>query len=399
MRSRRENVSWDFISFWLSLFELRSVLIATDVAARGLDIKGHHCLEYFWYTLILLDPQESQWWSTTTVRIAQKIMCTGPLSLTRFLVLCPSQVSVSCFLTVNHTVFVHYGDSIAIAKFLSREVSDKQDLLSPGLDELVVRARKAIALPSSRNQAKICLSSDICCLNLDEINYVSFRWGCLESYRHCRSHEESRFSCASRNAAGGTELCTFWVELNHFHLENHFCKFGFEVVDQMLWRRQKSQQNDNRWDHLPKVPRPVIGLWVICKLMHSMHSGQKVSAGQFLFLIFTQVLMVAEKPSVAKLIAEFLSGGRMRFRKGQQRILRMTFWSWLCGLWMTWVNIFINFCLWLGEAKAELFRSTSLMPIFHQLISNAESCKPPRSVMFLATCLLDCGRFIGCLLV
>ena len=26
--------------------------------------------------------------------------------------------------------------------------------------------------------------------------------------------------------------------------------------------------------------------------------------------------MVAEKPSVAKLIAEFLSGGRMRFRKG-----------------------------------------------------------------------------------
>ena len=28
--------------------------------------------------------------------------------------------------------------------------------------------------------------------------------------------------------------------------------------------------------------------------------------------------MVAEKPSVAKLIAEFLSGGRMRFRKGQQ---------------------------------------------------------------------------------
>lgn len=31
-----------------------------------------------------------------------------------------------------------------------------------------------------------------------------------------------------------------------------------------------------------------------------------------------QVLMVAEKPSVAKLIAEFLSGGRMRFRKGQE---------------------------------------------------------------------------------
>ena len=30
-----------------------------------------------------------------------------------------------------------------------------------------------------------------------------------------------------------------------------------------------------------------------------------------------KVLMVAEKPSVAKLIAEFLSGGRMRFRKGR----------------------------------------------------------------------------------
>ena len=155
-------------------------------------------------------------------------MCTGPLSLTRFLVLCPShQLSVPIFglkpekwclhclffgspnslLPMNRTVLVHCSHSIAIAKFLwSREVSDKQNLLSPGLDELVVRARKAIALPSSRNQAKICLSSDVCCMNLDGITSPC-RWGCLESYRHCRSHEESGLSCASRNAAGtGTEL-------------------------------------------------------------------------------------------------------------------------------------------------------------------------------------------------
>ena len=32
-----------------------------------------------------------------------------------------------------------------------------------------------------------------------------------------------------------------------------------------------------------------------------------------------QVLMVAEKPSVAKMIAEHLSGGRFRIRKGQSR--------------------------------------------------------------------------------
>ena len=32
--------------------------------------------------------------------------------------------------------------------------------------------------------------------------------------------------------------------------------------------------------------------------------------------------MVAEKPSVAKLIAEFLSGGRMRFRKGAEGIMQ-----------------------------------------------------------------------------
>ena len=34
---------------------------------------------------------------------------------------------------------------------------------------------------------------------------------------------------------------------------------------------------------------------------------------------FTKVLMVAEKPSVAKLLAEHLSGGRMRTRRGQSR--------------------------------------------------------------------------------
>ncbi|CAJ1376130.1 unnamed protein product [Effrenium voratum] len=60
-----------------------------------------------------------------------------------------------------------------------------------------------------------------------------------------------------------------------------------QVVDRMLWRRQQSQMNDQRWDNLPKV------------------------------------LMVAEKPSVAKLIAEFLSGGRMRFRKGQSRAVQI----------------------------------------------------------------------------
>ncbi|CAE7268019.1 RH46 [Symbiodinium necroappetens] len=60
-----------------------------------------------------------------------------------------------------------------------------------------------------------------------------------------------------------------------------------QVVDRMLWRRQQSQQ-----------PRP------------------KVPA-------MLEVLMVAEKPSVAKLIAEILSGGRMRFRKGQSRAVQI----------------------------------------------------------------------------
>ena len=34
---------------------------------------------------------------------------------------------------------------------------------------------------------------------------------------------------------------------------------------------------------------------------------------------FSKVLMVAEKPSVAKMIAEHLSGGRYRTRRGQSR--------------------------------------------------------------------------------
>merc|ERR1719219_1263992 len=34
---------------------------------------------------------------------------------------------------------------------------------------------------------------------------------------------------------------------------------------------------------------------------------------------FTKVLMVAEKPSVAKMMAEHLSGGRFRIRRGQSR--------------------------------------------------------------------------------
>ena len=159
-----------------------------------------------------------------TVRIVQKIMCTGPLSSV-VLVQCAPRINsrfqsldsklrsdaCTCFsLSKLLASLLWIIDSIAIARFLSREVSDKQNLLSPGLDELVERARKAIALPSLRNQAKISLSSDICCMNLGGITSPC-RWGCLESYRHCRSHEESRFSCACRNAAGtGTELCTFW---------------------------------------------------------------------------------------------------------------------------------------------------------------------------------------------
>ena len=38
---------------------------------------------------------------------------------------------------------------------------------------------------------------------------------------------------------------------------------------------------------------------------------------------FIKVLMVAEKPSVAKMVAEYLSGGRLRIRKGQSRALQI----------------------------------------------------------------------------
>ena len=38
---------------------------------------------------------------------------------------------------------------------------------------------------------------------------------------------------------------------------------------------------------------------------------------------FYKVLMIAEKPSVAKMIAEHLSGGRLRTRKGQSRALQV----------------------------------------------------------------------------
>ena len=38
---------------------------------------------------------------------------------------------------------------------------------------------------------------------------------------------------------------------------------------------------------------------------------------------FTKVLMVAEKPSVAKMVAEYLSGGRLRTRRGQSRALQI----------------------------------------------------------------------------
>eukprot|EP00931_Biecheleriopsis_adriatica_P029828 TRINITY_DN17646_c0_g1_i1.p1 TRINITY_DN17646_c0_g1~~TRINITY_DN17646_c0_g1_i1.p1 ORF type:complete len:1244 (+),score=266.91 TRINITY_DN17646_c0_g1_i1:58-3789(+) len=60
-----------------------------------------------------------------------------------------------------------------------------------------------------------------------------------------------------------------------------------EIVDRILARQQQNKASQHQWDHLPKV------------------------------------LMVAEKPSVAKLVAESLApGGRMRFRKGQSRAVQ-----------------------------------------------------------------------------
>ncbi|CAJ1349592.1 unnamed protein product [Effrenium voratum] len=59
-----------------------------------------------------------------------------------------------------------------------------------------------------------------------------------------------------------------------------------EVVERTRRRQQQAKLNENKWEALPKV------------------------------------LMVAEKPSVAKLVAESLSNGRMRFRKGQSRAVQ-----------------------------------------------------------------------------
>ncbi|CAE7840008.1 TOP3B [Symbiodinium sp. CCMP2592] len=59
------------------------------------------------------------------------------------------------------------------------------------------------------------------------------------------------------------------------------------AVDRVRQRQAQARQSDQRWEDLPKV------------------------------------LMVAEKPSVAKLVAESLSNGRLRFRKGQSRAVQV----------------------------------------------------------------------------
>eukprot|EP00913_Durusdinium_trenchii_P035712 g33416.t1 len=59
-----------------------------------------------------------------------------------------------------------------------------------------------------------------------------------------------------------------------------------QLVERTRWRQQQAKLNEHKWDNLPMV------------------------------------LMVAEKPSVAKLVAESLSGGRMRPRRGQSRAVQ-----------------------------------------------------------------------------
>ncbi|CAK8993289.1 unnamed protein product [Durusdinium trenchii] len=66
-----------------------------------------------------------------------------------------------------------------------------------------------------------------------------------------------------------------------------------QLVERTRWRQQQAKLNEHKWDNLPMV------------------------------------LMVAEKPSVAKLVAESLSGGRMRPRRGQSRAVQsMEFVTW-----------------------------------------------------------------------
>lgn len=60
-----------------------------------------------------------------------------------------------------------------------------------------------------------------------------------------------------------------------------------QIVDRVVRKQQQAKLNEHKWDDLPKV------------------------------------LMVAEKPSVAKMVAEHLSGGRFRIRRGQSRAVQI----------------------------------------------------------------------------